>query len=367
MKQRRPGFTLIELLIVIAIIALLISILLPSLGAARRIARNVICQSNLRQMVIATTSYCDDNKDWLPGAPTTSGYDAAKNGVFNGVAASSYDFMGPLTVSMGLRGPGDGYSKKDAGDIERGRRFEWYGTLNSMQCPENNFRSYAYSDAGSGADLSKFGEIRMFSYNSSTGFFSTNDPVSTNLGIGNFPGDDRSNYLPMLNRVGPQSRKAVFHDGHRFADIVKAVMGPDYDPGIAANYGGAFGDAGPWINESKSLSRRAAPGEFTPSPWSPSMVDARFWAFRHGLKKVVPIAGGSTGAPGGVQCLGNVAFFDGHIELMNDLQATNPTYWLPTGTKRKAGSPLGAWKTTAAAYPDQAGSGTYLSQEYVWP
>ncbi|XVJ60807.1 MAG: type II secretion system protein [Tepidisphaera sp.] len=57
------AFTLIELLVVIAIIATLISLLLPSLGNARKAARNVICQSNLRQFGIAIQNYLDDQKD----------------------------------------------------------------------------------------------------------------------------------------------------------------------------------------------------------------------------------------------------------------------------------------------------------------
>jgi prepilin-type N-terminal cleavage/methylation domain-containing protein len=59
-RSGSAGFTLIELLIVISIIALLISILLPSLGGARKAARNVICQSNLRQLGIAIQGYLDN-------------------------------------------------------------------------------------------------------------------------------------------------------------------------------------------------------------------------------------------------------------------------------------------------------------------
>lgn len=57
------AFTLIELLLVIAIIATLVSLLLPSLAQARVAARNVVCQSNLRQLGIAIQSYLDEQKD----------------------------------------------------------------------------------------------------------------------------------------------------------------------------------------------------------------------------------------------------------------------------------------------------------------
>ena len=63
-KKRRflTGFTLVELLVVIAVIALLMGILLPSLNKARGAARRIVCQSNLRQLAIAWNAYLDDNE-----------------------------------------------------------------------------------------------------------------------------------------------------------------------------------------------------------------------------------------------------------------------------------------------------------------
>ena len=63
---RRPGFTLVELLVVIGIIALLISILLPSLNRAREQANATKCLNNMRQVGIAFMMYAGENKGLFP-------------------------------------------------------------------------------------------------------------------------------------------------------------------------------------------------------------------------------------------------------------------------------------------------------------
>ena len=57
---------MIELLVVVSIIALLLSILLPALGAAKRSAQQVLSASNMRQIGLAIHMYQDEHNGWFP-------------------------------------------------------------------------------------------------------------------------------------------------------------------------------------------------------------------------------------------------------------------------------------------------------------
>ncbi len=63
---RAIAFTLIELLVVIAVIAILLALLLPALGAARDESRTVKCASNLHQIDLLMSSYLQDNREIYP-------------------------------------------------------------------------------------------------------------------------------------------------------------------------------------------------------------------------------------------------------------------------------------------------------------
>lgn len=76
---QKRAFTLIELLVVVSIIALLISILLPSLSKAREQAKSAVCQSNLKQIGIGMMSYMAENNDVYPAAWDPTDGDPATN------------------------------------------------------------------------------------------------------------------------------------------------------------------------------------------------------------------------------------------------------------------------------------------------
>ena len=85
MKTRRHRFTLIELLIAVAIIGILVALLFPVLGQAKRRALEVTCLSNVRQLGMGLLGYADDNSSWYPYRPVTSigPWDWSRPGVFD--------------------------------------------------------------------------------------------------------------------------------------------------------------------------------------------------------------------------------------------------------------------------------------------
>lgn len=66
LMNKKKGFTLIELLVVISIIALLVAILMPSLGRAKKLAQGAVCKSNLKQWGTIWAIYGAENEGKTP-------------------------------------------------------------------------------------------------------------------------------------------------------------------------------------------------------------------------------------------------------------------------------------------------------------
>jgi prepilin-type N-terminal cleavage/methylation domain-containing protein/prepilin-type processing-associated H-X9-DG protein len=98
-RAKTFGFTLIELLVVIAIIALLISILMPSLQKAKELAKQVVCQTQLKNIGTGLWMYADDNDERFPMYwYNDPGGDIQKQ-----------SWLNPLRAYMGLEGETTSY------------------------------------------------------------------------------------------------------------------------------------------------------------------------------------------------------------------------------------------------------------------
>jgi len=316
------GFTLVELLVVIAIIALLLAILLPSLGGARSEARSAVCASNLRQLAIAMHAYSGEQGDWLPGSPHTSGngaYFGSHRNLEDGSAEQyawaptrdawpavhAFDWAGPLMPYLGIKPPAD--------RVERYQE----GRQGVFRCPSNRKRLVS-------TNIHLFEQTTTQACSYATSKWFTYLPVSLRGGVeadGYHHGGNTywvrpqvpARYRPTLGGVGNASRKIFLADAHR---ANRALINPgeaglhvdNYDLGYTTHGAWACPDGDP-ATADLSLSYR----------WEP----ARSWAFRH---------------TNGV----NAVFFDSHVTHLDEGDsdasegygsgARTAEYWYPTGT-----------------------------------
>jgi prepilin-type N-terminal cleavage/methylation domain-containing protein/prepilin-type processing-associated H-X9-DG protein len=169
--QSRQGFTLVELLVVIGIIAVLISILLPSLAKARQHANNVVCASNLRSIGQGFLFYANEHKGKLPYAGT-----------------GDWDKIWPAQVGMQL-----------GANITRQPDPNQYGNINGdyppvMRCPDAppEYRGQSWNGG-----FHYTGNVRAMPWRG------RQDPVHGNAVMGAYPLATKNASAKMLMWDGP--------------------------------------------------------------------------------------------------------------------------------------------------------------------
>ncbi len=311
------GFTLIELLVVIAIIALLVGLLLPSLGKARDAARGAVCGSMQRQLAQGQMIYANNNKDFFAG-PSTSGLAGQKGNagdqmyIFDKTPetpTSTHDWISPcMGESAGLA---DNRAKRTA------------QMFNKYRCPSATvFNDEIYPPGGGlPADMSQFVQYvstdgyRQISYLSPASFhyFPAGGPLPFAGAIVGFstPVKVAVNYRPRIDSVGLQpSTKVLCADGTRYLDGSPAGGGVlDFDPDCTPGIYGSFTAAGPIYNFSTEYGRDGG------------AKDRHLLSFRHTGVSLV------------------IAYFDGHVGTMKSLEAwTDARPWYPGGSRYNGGN-----------------------------
>ncbi len=317
--RRGPrGFTLIELLVVVSVIALLIGILVPSLGAARREAQAVACAAFQKQLITGLSGFVGDNQEQIPGI-TTTGLpianfadirDALKWSSESGTRpVQNFDWMSP---SVG-----------DSLPSQTGPRF--LAILRNYRCPSLNVQIGAWTAGQSdpGRDeivqaLSLDDELQPTSYLMSTFYqYSGGSNAFTGtryLRVGLSGGPDGTatlprSYFPFVTRIGEPARKIAMSDGLRYFDPATGIV--DVDVSIKASVFGSFTHGAMFVKD-KSLGRDADLPRRRNLPLS----------YRHGKLEM------------------NAAYFDGHVERLSDDTSRNPTYWFPRGARLGSASNL---------------------------
>ncbi len=341
------AFTLIELLVVVAIIALLLSMLLPSLRGAREQARMTVCGQRLHDFGIGLGTYTAEQQEWLPGINTS------------GVATMVYDLMiSDPTIFDKPHLPVQGFdwmtpllAMQTELPAVRAERFKFL--LDKMRCPSQRYTSAIFTEEGVPSDIEALRKAAPFptiSYLMPAAFQYVGQshqytilaykehPAVHDRALYAMSADDQweyinDDYLPALGQIGQPSQKVFVADGTRyFSEDPGAESDLDFDARATVTLFGSFTSQGPWWCGSTEYG--VEPGTVN---WDGETVSAdedppgrgrnMALSYRHG-SQVGAITTSAQSNPGMI----NTLMFDGHVERMNDRRSREIALWYPAGT-----------------------------------
>ncbi len=338
--RRRSAYTLIEILVVVAILAVLMSLLLPSLRQAREQARSVKCGTQLRDRGLGLHTYFAENDGWIPGVNTTgvTVWEHAGIAGFSNqdwVPVQTYDWMTPiLHQSM---------------ELEATRAARFRELMNEFRCPaQATYRSVLYppglmqcvdrqdflTEPDDWTTISYLMPVHFqhWGYNYEDEMLTTHVQSGTSFPIKTMPvGWEAAHptYKSRLGRVGNPSRKIAVADGTRYL----ATNMLDTDPDQTPDWFGAFTSSGAWWCGSTAYGVRS----YTDN-WSGTRVSAAPWpygqgrnlalSYRHGWQQSDATSGQASDNSGRI----NALFFDGSVRNLDDRESRAPSLWYPTGT-----------------------------------
>lgn len=314
-QQGGRAFTLIELLVIIAIVAILLSLLLPALSGAREAGRAAVCAAHERGVVMAMAVYEADNKGHLVG-PNTSGSDLQQGRPYqpgSGTPTQDWDFVSPL-LGESMNFP-----------AEQRAKFQEI-CMTKLRCPSNRER-YTARFSGSPLPIEAAGEQPLTLSYLTPAYFQMYPTGINQLGGRSVeslpPGEPISlptGYAPRIDRVGANpAKKIMAFEGARYWNA--AINGFDYSTdtngtGLIGTPQGNFLTRGSaFIGSGENYRREPARG------YKPSDLLKRI-SLRHTERM-------------------NAGMFDGHVETLDNARSADPSFYAPTGSRLK--TPAQCW------------------------
>jgi len=318
---------------VVAIIAMLMSILLPSLKCAREAARAAACGSLLRSFGTGLSSYVTEY-DGIPGVNTTG---VPLRQLMGGnwsdwqrgnLPVQQYDWMSPIL-------------KYDT-EFPNSRAERWALLQERYRCPSQvGYSSLIYQRPPDWQEFQTINqELTALSYlmpmwfqwwgSQQTGYrlgdIRGGLAVYAQVGPTNFEVKVK-NFRSRLEDVGNPARKVFAADGTRFMDVDRTV---DHDVNPFPQWFGSFTSTGAWWAGSTAYGVKRGSLNWADSSvgrGSPAEGENLTLSYRHGCQRGAGLSGTAQANQGAI----NAVFFDGHVDRLRDRPSREIHLWYPQG------------------------------------